>query len=117
MTIHAGEWAGAENVREAVEVLGADRIGHGIRTVEDPALCDLLHRRGTVLEICPTSNVQSGAVDDFDVHPLIALYQQGIHTTINTDDPLICNVTMSDEIAQVLEHDAAHARRREAATS
>lgn len=104
VTIHAGEWAGAESVREAVETLGADRIGHGIRSVEDPALLDLLQKRGTVLEICPTSNVQSGAVDDFAVHPLNPLYRQGIRTTINTDDPLICGVTMSAEIAQVLRH-------------
>ena len=102
VTIHAGEWAGAANVREAVEVLGADRIGHGIRMVEDPLLFDLLQTRGTVLEVCPTSNVQSGAVADFNVHPLIPLYKNGIKTTINTDDPLICNVTMSDEIAQVM---------------
>ncbi|MEP7290987.1 MAG: adenosine deaminase [Chloroflexota bacterium] len=102
VTIHAGEWAGAESVREAVEMLGADRIGHGIRTVEDAALIDLLHERGTVLEVCPTSNVQSGAVADFDVHPLFPLYRQGVKTTINTDDPLICNVTMSEEIAQVM---------------
>jgi adenosine deaminase len=103
VTIHAGEWAGAESVREAVEMLGADRVGHGIRAVEDPTLIDLLQRHGTVMEVCPTSNVLSGAVEDFDVHPLIALYQQGIKTTINTDDPLICNVTMSDELDQVMQ--------------
>ena len=103
VTIHAGEWAGAESVREAVEMLSADRIGHGIRAVDDPALCELLQTHGTVMEVCPTSNVLSGAVEDFDVHPLIALYQQGIKTTINTDDPLICNVTMSDELGQVMQ--------------
>jgi adenosine deaminase len=102
VTVHAGEWAGAENVREAVEVLGVNRIGHGIRTVEDSSLCDLLRKRGTVLEICPTSNVVSGAVEAFAAHPLIPLFQQGIRTTVNTDDPLICNITMSEEIAQVL---------------
>ncbi len=103
ITSHAGEWAGASNVREAVEILGADRIGHGIRTVEDPTLFDLLQARGTVLEVCPTSNVQSGAVEDFGVHPLIRLYQLGLRTTINTDDPLICNISLSDEIGHVLE--------------
>jgi adenosine deaminase len=102
VTIHAGEWAGAENVREAVEVLGADRVGHGIRLIEDPELMELLQARGTVLEICPTSNVQSGAVADFDQHPLHDLFRQGVKTTINTDDPLICNVTMSEEISQVM---------------
>jgi adenosine deaminase len=102
VTIHAGEWAGADNVREAVEILGADRIGHGIRSVEDPSVLEMLREQQTVLEICPTSNVQSGVVEDFGAHPLNALYLGGIETTINTDDPLICNVTMSDEIAQVV---------------
>jgi adenosine deaminase len=102
VTIHAGEWAGAENVREAVEVLGADRVGHGIRLGEDPALVEVLQARGTVLEVCPTSNVQSGAVADFDQHPLHALFRLGVKTTINTDDPLICNVTMSEELSQVM---------------
>ncbi|HVU13779.1 MAG TPA: adenosine deaminase [Phototrophicaceae bacterium] len=103
ITIHAGEWAGASNVREAVEILGADRVGHGIRTIEDPTLFDLLQTRGTVLEVCPTSNVQSGAVEGFGVHPLIRLYQLGLRTTINTDDPLICNISLSDEISNVVK--------------
>lgn len=103
VTIHAGEWAGSESVREAVETLDADRIGHGIRAGEDPTLLDLLRARGTVLEVCPTSNVQSGAVDDFATHPLMPLFRHGVRTTLNTDDPLICNVTMSDEIAQVMQ--------------
>jgi adenosine deaminase len=102
VTIHAGEWSGAESVRDAVETLDADRIGHGIRAIEDQALTALLRERGTVLEICPTSNLQSGAVENFDAHPLMPLYWQGVKTTINTDDPLICNVTMSGEIAQVM---------------
>ena len=103
ITIHAGEWAGAESVREALEILGADRIGHGIRSIEDPALLELLRERAIVLEVCPTSNVQSGAVADFDVHPLPPLYRQGIRTTINTDDPLICGITLTSEIARVME--------------
>ena len=69
VTIHAGEWAGADSVREAVELLDADRIGHGIRTIEDPALVELLAARGTVLEVCPTSNVQSGVVEAFPIAP------------------------------------------------
>lgn len=104
ITVHAGEWAGADSVREAVEALDADRVGHGIRAIEDPTMCQLLERRGTVLEVCPTSNVLSGAVTGFDVHPLAPLYQQGIRTTVNTDDPLICDVTLSDEIAVMLHY-------------
>ena len=104
VTIHAGEWAGADSVREAVEALNADRVGHGIRAIENSALVERLSKHGTILEVCPTSNIQSGVVEDFATHPLTALYRQGVKTTINTDDPLICNVTMSDEIAQVLRH-------------
>lgn len=102
VTIHAGEWVGAHSVREAVMDLSADRVGHGIRAVEDVGLIDLLAERGTVLEVCPTSNVLSGAVEDFSIHPLIMLYRSGVRTTINTDDPLLCNIGMSDEVAQVL---------------
>jgi adenosine deaminase len=102
VTIHAGEWAGAESVRVAVEVLNADRIGHGIRVIEDEALLEEVVERGTVLEVCPTSNVHSGAVADLAVHPLTQLFRRGVKTTINTDDPLICDITLSDEIASVL---------------
>ncbi len=103
VTIHAGEWAGAENVREAIDTLSATRIGHGIRAIEDEAVVEVVATRGIVLEICPTSNVQSGVVDAFEAHPLIKLYRQGVRTTINTDDPLVCNVTLSSEIAQVIQ--------------
>lgn len=98
VTIHAGEWLGADNVREAVEVLNADRIGHGIRAVEDASLLDLLIERGTVLEVCPTSNVHSGVVADLRLHPLTELYRRRVPVTINTDDPLISNITLGSEI-------------------
>lgn len=102
VTIHAGEWSGANTVREAVEELGADRIGHGIRAIEDPALVELLVERGTVLEVCPTSNIHSGVVANMAVHPLTALYRSGVRTTINTDDPLVCDISLCDELAAVL---------------
>jgi adenosine deaminase len=98
VTIHAGEWSGADSVREAVCHLGAARIGHGVRAVEDPALCDLLAERGTVLEVCPTSNYHSGVVAGYDSHPLAELIRRGVRTTINTDDPLISSITLSDEL-------------------
>jgi len=60
ITVHAGEWGGAENVREAIEVLGADRIGHGVRVLEDPNVVALAKERGTAFEVCVTSNYQSG---------------------------------------------------------
>jgi adenosine deaminase len=103
ITVHAGEWAGADSVRTAIERLHADRIGHGIRAIEDPALIDLLVARETVLEVCPSSNVDSGVVSGLDVHPLVPLYQRGVRTTINTDDPLVSAITLSDEIVRLIE--------------
>ena len=105
ITIHAGEWAGPESVRSAVEV-GATRIGHGIRTIEDPELVQLLVERGIVLEVCPSSNVDSGAVLSLKDHPLEKLYTAGVRTTLNTDDPLISGITLSDEFARVMAQTA-----------
>lgn len=103
ITIHAGEWDGARSIIDAVDVLGAQRIGHGIRALEDPQTVALLIERGIVLEVCPTSNILSGVVPTMSQHPLNALVQQQVLTTINTDDPLICNITLSDELALVAE--------------
>jgi len=98
-TIHAGEWDGAENVREAVAELEADRIGHGVRAVEDPAVLELVRARGVALEVCPTSNLQSGVVRDPAQHPLRRLVEAGLAVTINTDDPAISGTTLTDELA------------------
>lgn len=103
ITAHAGEWDGAQSVREALTYLDADRIGHGIRAAEDPEIIAMLVERGTVLEICPTSNYQSGAVSSYAAHPLPALYQQGVRTTINTDDPNVSDITLSDEISLAMQ--------------
>ncbi|HLU12288.1 MAG TPA: adenosine deaminase [Oceanobacillus sp.] len=102
VTIHAGEWSGAESVRDAVEFLHCDRIGHGIRAIEDEALVERLVEMGTVLEVCPTSNVDSGVIADLSVHPLADLYRSGVKTTINTDDPLVSDITLSDEIERII---------------
>ncbi|NDJ61306.1 MAG: adenosine deaminase [Chloroflexi bacterium] len=104
VTIHAGEWAGAESVRAAIEVLAADRIGHGIRIVEDPDLVALIAEREIALEVCPTSNVDSGAVARLSEHPLPKLYAQNVKTTINTDDPLVSNITLSEELINIITH-------------
>lgn len=101
LTIHAGEWAGADNVREAVE-LGVDRIGHGIRAIDDFDLIDLICQHGTVLEVCPTSNVQSGSVENMAQHPITELHRRGVKVTLNTDDPAVCGIDLSDEIAAVI---------------
>ena len=104
ITLHAGEWEGAQSVWDAVGNVGAERIGHGIRAIEDPGVISILKEQGTVLEVCPSSNVDSGAVPSFAAHPLRELINEGIKVTINTDDPLVSNITLSDEIIRVMTH-------------
>lgn len=94
---HAGEAAGAESVRQAVLGLGAERIGHGIRSIEDPEVLDLLAERGIPLEVCPTSNVQTSTVPDYQSHPLPALLARGLAVTLNTDDPSISGIDLAHE--------------------
>lgn len=103
VTVHAGEWGEPSNIRQAVEELHADRIGHGVRAYENPELVDWLVERGTVLELCPTSNVHSGVVADWNVHPLQYLFASHVRTTINTDDPLISNIVLSDELCHAVQ--------------
>jgi len=97
VTIHAGEAGGAGNVRDAVRLFHAARIGHGVRTVEDPAVARLVRESGVTLEVCPTSNLQTGAVRTFAQHPLSELFSLGIRVTINTDDPSVSDTTLTDE--------------------
>jgi adenosine deaminase len=98
LTIHAGEAGGAENVLYAVESLGAKRIGHGVRSIESPAVMDLLRDRQVLLEICPTSNVHTGTVSSIDDHPLKVLFDHGIPISINDDDPITSRTRVSNEL-------------------
>jgi adenosine deaminase len=104
ITIHAGEWAGASSVWDAIGNLGANRVGHGIKVLEDSALVQVLVDREITLEVCPSSNYLSGIVDSLEDHPLQALTRRHVLTTLNTDDPLLCNITLSDEIAVVIQY-------------
>ena len=97
VTIHAAEAGPASNVREAIELLGANRIGHGVRAMEDLAVLDLLAKHSVTLEMCPTSNLQTGVISKLGQHPLWAYQQVGIPVTVNTDDPSISNTTLTDE--------------------
>ncbi len=97
ITIHAGEWGGAENVRIAIEELGAERIGHGIRVLQDPQVMLLARQRSIPFEVCITSNYQSGAVPNLTFHPITRMINLGLNVTINTDDPSISQITLSDE--------------------
>jgi adenosine deaminase len=97
LTIHAGEWGPAANVRDAIDNLGAERIGHGVRVLEDKSVVDLARERGTAFEVCVTSNQQTGAVDAHTSHPLTRMLDQGLNVTLNTDDPSISRITLSHE--------------------
>ena len=97
ITIHAAEAGHASNIREAIELLGADRIWHGVRAMEDLSVMDLLIKKDIPLEMCPTSNLQTGAISSLGRHPLWAYQQVGIRVTINTDDPSISSTTLTDE--------------------
>lgn len=97
VTVHAAEAGPPINIVDAIEKLGAERIGHGVRAMEDLSVIDMLNERQITLEICPTSNLQTGIIPKLGQHPLFAFYQIGIPVTINTDDPSISNTTLTDE--------------------
>jgi adenosine deaminase len=97
VTIHAGEWGPAIHVKEAIEELGAERVGHGVRILEDATVTALARERQTALEVCITSNYQSGVVTSLEAHPLMKLLEAGLNATINTDDPSISRITLSHE--------------------
>jgi adenosine deaminase len=96
---HAGEGAGADSVRACVELLGARRINHGVRAVEDPAVVDLLIDRGVSLDVCPTSNVALQVAPSLEAHPLPALLDAGVPVSLNTDCPLFLDTSTADEYA------------------
>ncbi|MFN2211552.1 MAG: adenosine deaminase [Anaerolineales bacterium] len=102
-TIHAGEWGPAENVAQAIELLEADRIGHGVRVLENPNMTAVARDMGTTFEVCPTSNYQSGVVANLDQHPIKKMIDLGLETTINTDDPGISQISLSGEYSLVCE--------------
>jgi aminodeoxyfutalosine deaminase len=92
---HAGEVAGPSSVRGALEALGADRLRHGIRSVDDPGLVAELAGRGTVLDVCPLSNVRTGAVRSLEQHPLPQLVAAGVRCSISTDDPAMFDTDLT----------------------
>ncbi|MHC9539657.1 MAG: adenosine deaminase [Vulcanimicrobiota bacterium] len=102
-TIHAGEARGAESVRTAIDECHAERIGHGIRSFEDPALVRTLVEKGIPLEMCPTSNVQTDAIDNIKNHPLKKFYDMGGKATINTDDPGVCDIDLNTEYMRAIK--------------
>jgi aminodeoxyfutalosine deaminase len=96
-TVHAGEFDGPRSVWEAMDVLEAERIGHGVRAVEDIELVSRLKIRGVPLECCPTSNVRTGTVPDWGRHPLKDLHDAGVAVTVNSDDPALFGTSLQEE--------------------
>ncbi|MBE3560106.1 MAG: adenosine deaminase [Ktedonobacteraceae bacterium] len=95
---HAGEMAGPQSVWGAIRTLGAERIGHGVRSIEDSALVEYLAGQRIPLEVCPTSNLKLGVYSDYAQHPLPHLHAAGVVVTVNSDDPPLFNTTLNDEV-------------------
>jgi adenosine deaminase len=98
-TVHAGESSGPEGVRDAIELLGADRIDHGVRAIEDPELVALLVDRQIPLGVCPTSNLALGVYASIEDHPIDRLRRAGVAVSINTDDPALLRASLVGEYA------------------
>lgn len=114
ITIHAGEAAGTESIRKALQVCGAERLGHGVRIIEDVATADdgdrrlgriaqYVRDRGIPLEVCPTSNINTGAYDTIAMHPVDTLVSLQFCVTVNTDNRLMSGVSMTSELAALAE--------------
>lgn len=97
ITIHAGEGGGPEHIRTAIEQLHATRIGHGVHVVWDPQVMELVRDMGVLLEMCPTSNVQTGAVPRLEDHPLRQVLDYGIQACVSSDDPQFSDTTLERE--------------------
>ncbi len=94
---HAGEVVGPASIWGAIEALGVRRLGHGVRSIDDPALLAYLRTHDIVLDVCPTSNIRTGAIPTLDAHPLRRLFDAGVPLTINTDDPVFFGTTLCNE--------------------
>ena len=96
-TAHAGEASGPQSVWETLRLLHPSRIGHGVRSIEDPALIEHLRKEHIHLEVCPTSNLQTNIYDTFADHPINRLYESDISLSVNTDTRTITDITLTEE--------------------
>ncbi len=101
ITLHAGEWGGAAQVRRALAV-DPERIAHGPVAIDDAELCSELRDRGVTLDLCPTSNVQAGIVESVEAHPLARLQRAGVPVSLSTDDLTVSDITLSEEYARAI---------------
>jgi adenosine deaminase len=102
ITLHAGEWGGAAQVRRAL-AMNPERIAHGPGAIDDPDLCHELIERGVTLDLCPTSNWQAGIVPSIAAHPLARLHRLGVSVTLSTDDTTVSDLTLTDEYERALD--------------
>ena len=100
---HAGETGGAKSVRGALDALHAERIGHGVQSLEDAGLMERLRRDGTPLEVCPQSNYRLGIVKPGEPHPIRGLFDAGVHCTVNSDDPAMFETDINREYVTLAE--------------
>lgn len=98
ITIHAGEASGPQNVIDAINILGASRIGHGVRIKDIKDIYNLIKEKNVCLEMCPTSNIQTKAIDDIKNYPLYEFLREGIGITINTDNRTVSNIDLTNEM-------------------
>jgi len=103
ITIHAGETGVGQNVYDAIELLGAERIGHGIYISNHEEAYELVRDLDIVLEVCPTSNVQTKAVESMSSHPIVDFYKDSLLVTINTDNRTVSDTTMTEEVKKTFE--------------
>ncbi|MBD1838794.1 adenosine deaminase [Coleofasciculus sp. FACHB-501] len=100
---HAGEAAGSESIWGAIRSLKVDRIGHGVRAIDDPELVSFLKSEQIPIEMCPISNLRTGVVADISLHPIKKLYEEGLLITVNTDDPKMFNSSLAYEYKMLVE--------------
>ena len=100
--VHAGEMGPPASIAASLDVLHADRIGHGVAAIRDPALLARLVRDQVVLDVCPTSNVGVGLYPSLEVHPVAAFWRAGVNMTISSDDPPFFHTTLTDELRHVV---------------
>lgn len=104
LTAHAGETVGPESIRQAVELLGAERIGHGLTAVRDPEVMALLRDRRIPLEVCLTSNLATGILRRLEDHPLRQFLESGLIVTLNSDDPAMFGTSLEGEFVLAAQH-------------
>jgi adenosine deaminase len=100
--VHAGEMGPPESIVESIDILEADRIGHGVAAIHDPALLDRLVREQVVLDVCPTSNVATGLFPSLESHPVATFWRAGVNMTISSDDPPFMRTTLTEELRHVV---------------